>query len=508
MAEPPSLPEPPELKAIPRQRRAIPRPSPQAPPLAPAPAAPVSWKAPAPLPPLPPITRVPRGGPLPAGTYQQWGWESLRGRTTGDFNLVFAVRFSTPLVLTALLASLRELERRQEALRTGLVPSADEPWTICQVIHPPGQLAVPLIDLTLLRGEVQEAELGRLSVEESLRAFDIARPMVRVHLVRLAETEHVLLFIFNHMVCDGWSIEVLRGELATLYEAFAAGRPALLPELPVQFVDFAAWQQQIATSEAIAGQLAYWRRRLTGLPAPLVLDGDWQTAPGRGTAQAACWFSPQETARIRAFARSRASTTPLVILTALGMLLAVYTGETDFVIESKVLGRTRPEVASIIGMFMNTLAHRLDFSGQPGFAEALRRTRDGVLEDYANQDVTYPDVLREVLPGHRQLSRVGFNMVIAHDSASFESRDREEGVFSHEGRRPDVEKAKYDLLLFVREDREELRLMILASADRFLPETATAIAADLEELIGRAVEDPAAPAGRLLPRPRYRQRFI
>lgn len=506
MAEPPSIPEPPELKALPRQRRAVPRPSAPPQPPTPSPAPPArAWKAPAPL---PPITRVPRGGPLPASAYQQWGWESLRGRTTGDFNLVFAVRFSAPLVLTALFASLRELERRQEALRTGLVPSADEPWTVCQMIHPPGQLAVPLIDLSLLREEAQEAELGRLSVEESVRAFELARPMVRVHLVRLAAAEHVLLFIFNHMVCDGWSIEILRGELATLYEAFAAGRPALLPELPVQFVDFAAWQQRIAASEAIAGQLAYWRQRLARLPTPLVLDGDWQTAPGRGTAQAACWFSPQETARIRALARSRACTTPILILTALGMLLAAYTGETDFVIEAKALGRTRPEVASIVGMFMNTLAHRLDFSGQPGFAEALRRTRDGVLEDYANQDVTYPDVLREVLPGHRQLSRMGFNMVLAHDSASFESRDREEGVFSHEGRRPDVEKSKYDLLLFVREDREELRLMILASAARFLPETATAIAADLEELIGRAVDDPAAPAGRLLPRPRFSQRFI
>lgn len=498
MAEPPSIPEPPELKALPRLRRAAPRPS------APAP---VPSPSPAPLPPLPPITRVPRGGPLPASAYQQWGWESLNGRTTGDFNLVFAVRFSAPLALTALLASLRELERRQEALRTGLVPSVDEPWTVCQVIHPPGQLAVPLIDLSLLEEEAQEVELGRLSVEESCRGFDLARPMVRVYLVRLAAAEHVLLFIFSHMVCDGWSIEVLRGELVTLYEAFAAGRPALLPELAIQFADYAAWQQRVAGSAVIARQLDYWRQRLAGLPAPLVLEGDWQATPARGTAQAACWFSPQATARIRALARSQVSTTPQVILTALGMLLASYSRETDIVIEAKVLGRTQPEVASIVGMFMNTLVHRLDLSGRPGFAEALRRTRDGVLDDYSNQDVTYPDVLREVFPGRRQLSRVGFNMVLSQ-GASFAVRDREEDVFAHEGRRPDVERAKYDLLLFVREDREELRLMILVSASRFLPETAAAMAADLEELIGRAVDNPAAPAARLLPRPRFSQRFI
>lgn len=491
-------PDPPELRAIPRRRRAaVPASSAggPAPPPPPAPAV------------LPPVERVPRGGPLPATFYQQWGWESLNGRASPDFNLPFAVRYADPISIPALVAGVRELERRHEGLRTSLIPDADEPWTVRQVIHPPGGLQVPLIDLSGVPGAMREAELGRLAVEDASIAIEVARPMVRVRLVRLDGAGHVLLFNLGHLICDGWSIEILRRELAALYAGFAAGRPARLPELPVQLADFAAWQQRIAAGGAVAGQLDYWRKRLAGVPPPLVLEGDWRPDRSRGTEQAACRFSPLETARIRGLARAQAATTPLVVLAALGMLLAAYTGETDLVIESKVLGRTRPEVAGIVGLFMNSLPHRLRLAGRPGFAEALRRTRDGVLEDYCNQDVTYPQILREIFPGRRHLSRIGFNVEISAERTAFEVRDRDEDVFSHQGRRPDLERVKYDLLLYAREDREELRLMLVADGSRFRQETVAGIAADLAELLRRALEDPAAPAGRLLPRPEYLQRI-
>ena len=491
MAEPPSTPPaPPELRALPRRRR-----------VAPPAAAQLPRKIPAVLPPIEP---VPRGGPLPASFYQQWAWESLNGRATHDFNLAFALRYPSALSLPALLASLRELERRHEGLRTSLVRAADEPWTVCQVIHPPGQLEVPLIDLSTLRRPLRQKELGRLAVEEAFRPIDLARPMFRVHLVRLDDADHTLLLNLGHLICDGWSVGILRSELATLYDAFAAGRSVSLPELPVQLADFAAWQHRIAGSEAVAGQLAYWRKRLAGIPRPLVLSGDWRPDRQGGTEQASCWLSPRDTARLRGLARAQESSAPMVILTAFGMLFAAYTGETDLVIEGKVLGRMRPELTSLIGFFMSSVPHRLDLAGRPGFAEALRRTRDGVLEDYCNQDVTYPQILRELFPGHRYLSRVGLNVQASPQPTPLAIRDREEEVFSDEGRRPDVARAKYDLLLDVREDRERLQLTLLAAGSRFHHETVAEIAADLEELVLRALEDPAAPVERLLPRPRFR----
>jgi hypothetical protein len=328
--------------------------------------------------------------------------------------------------------------------------------------------------------------------------------MLRVRLVRLDDADHILLFNLGHLVCDGWSIEVLRSELAALYDAFAAGRSALLPELPVQFADFAAWQHRIAGSEVVARQLAYWRKRLARIPRPLVLSGDWRPDRQGGTEQAACRLSPRDTARLRGLARAQACSTPMVILTAFGMLLAAYTGETDLVIEGKVLGRMRPELTPLIGFFMGSLPHRLDLAGRPAFAEALRRTRDGVLEDYDNQDVSYPQILRELFPGHRYLSRVGLNVQVSQEPTPFAVRDLEDEVFSDEGRRPDVAQAKYDLLLDTREDREQLRLMLLATASRFHRETVAEIAADLEELVLRALDDPAMPVERLLPKPRFR----
>lgn len=492
MAEPPpsSPSPPPELRALPRRRR-----------IAPPDAACSPKKAPAVL---PPIERVPRGGPLPATFYQQWGWESLNGRTTHDFNLPFSVRYTVPLSLPALFASLQDLERRHEGLRTSLAPSADAPWTVCQIIHPPGRLEVPLIDLSLLPRPLREKELGHLAAEDAVRPIDLARPMLRIHLVRLDNADHILLFNLGHLICDGWSIAILRSELAVLYEAFSAGRSAPLPELPVQLADFAAWQHRIEGSEVVAGQLEYWRKRLDGLPPPLVLPGDWRPDRQRGTEQAACWFSPADMARIRGLARAQASSVPMVILTAVGMLLAGYTGEVDLVIEGKVLGRRQPELTSVIGFFMDSLPHRLDVSGCPGFAEALRRTRDGVLEDYGNQDVTFPQVLRELFPGHRYLARVSLNVEVSPEPAPFEIRDREEQVFSDEGRMPDVARAKYDLLLYVRNDREQLRLILLVDASRFHRETVGEIAADLEELILHALDDPTAPIERLLPAPRFR----
>jgi hypothetical protein len=453
---------------------------------------------------LPPIARVARGGPLPATFYQQWGWESLNGRASHDFNLAFAVRFACVLSLPALAASLRELERRQEALRTFLVPAADEPWTVCQVIHSPGSLEIPLIDLSLLSPEQREGELGRLALEEAVRPLDVARPMVRVRLVRLAGTDHVLLFTLGHLVCDGWSIEILRGELAALYEAFAAGRPSPLPELSVQLADFAAWQHGIERSEAMAAQLAYWRKRLAGLPRPLVLSGDWRPERHGGTEQAACCVSVADTARLRRLARAEECSPPMVILTAFGMLLAVYTGETDLVIEGKVLGRMQPELGPVVGLFMSSLPHRLDLSSRSGFAEALRRTRDGVLADYERQDVTYPQLLRSLFPGRRYLSRIGLNVRISPRPASFEIRDREEEIFSSNGRWPDVAQAKYDLLLDVHDDGERIRLMLLAAAPRFHRETVAEMVVDLEALLLGALAVPSAPARRLLPAPRFR----
>jgi hypothetical protein len=499
-----STPLPPELRAVPRRRLAA---RPAAARVEPAPGAAARTARRSAPGDLPPIERLPRdGGPLPASSYQQWAWESLRGRVSADLNLPFAVRFAIPLALPALVAGWRELERRHEALRTRFVRAEGEPWTVRQVIDPPGGLELPLVDLSPLPPERREGELGRLATEEAARPLELAaKPMIRVRLVRLDGADHTVLVNLGHLIGDGWSIEILRGELAVLYTAFAAGRPSPLPEPALQLADFAGWQRRIETSAAVERQLAYWRERLARAPAPLLLPGDWpcRPRPGEGTVKAGCLFSPAATARLRALARAEGATVAMTVLAAFGLLLAAYTGETDVLIEATVLGR-RAELASVVGFFMSMLPHRLDLSGPPGFAEALRRTRDGVAEDYCNQDLPYPELMRELFPGRRYLSRLAFNMLSLPNPPSLAAWDREREVFSHEGRRPDQQAPKYDLVVLAQEDRDHLRLVLVGAATRFHGETVAEMAADLEELIARALDEPGAPAARLLPAPRYR----
>ena len=420
-------------------------------------------------------------------------------------NLPFAVRFDVPLALPALAAAVRELTRRHEALRTRLVAAAGEPRTVVQAVDAPGGLALPLVDLSRLPSALREGELGRLALSQALSPLDPARPMLRLLLVRLADADHALLVTLGHLVADGWSVEILRGELAALYEAFAAGRPSPLPEPALQLADFAAWQRRVAASAAGARQLAYWNGRLAGVPPPLYLPGDWpcKPRPGEGTVQSGCLFPPEETARLRALAREEGATPAMALLAAFGMLLAAYTGETDLVVESSVLGRP-PELAATVGFFMGMLPHRLDLAGGPGLAAAMRRTRDGVAEDYLHQDLPYPRLLGELFPGRRYLSRLAFNHLHFARPTAIEAWDREHAVFSHQGRRPDQVAPKYDLVLLAHEDRERLRLVLLGAATRFHGETVQEIAADLAALVARALDDPEAPAARLLPAPHYR----
>ncbi|HZF13975.1 MAG TPA: condensation domain-containing protein [Thermoanaerobaculia bacterium] len=496
-------PAPPELRPLPRRRVTATGPLPE------MPASVVAERpsGPAVVEDLPPIERVPRDGRLPATFYQQWAWETLNGEPSANLNLPFVVRFNLPVSLPVLFASLRELERRQEGLRSRLVRAAEEPWALCQVVEPPGRLAVPLIDLTRLGPAAREAERGRLATEDAARPLHLtAMTMFRAQLVRLGETDHTLLLNLCHLFGDGWSIELLRAELAALYTAFAAGHPSPLPELPIQFADFAVWQRRIAAGAVVLRQLEYWRERLAAVPIPLVLQGDWPDLPrqGKGTVQSGCGFSAPVTARIRDLARAQGATTAILLLAAFGLLLSAYTGETDVVIESMVLGRLHPELAAVVGLFINSLPHRTDLSGHPSFAEALRRTRDGVVEDYCNQDVSFPKLMLELYPGRRYLSRVAFNMLSFPTETSLETWDREQAIFSYEGRRPDLEAPKYDLLVMGHEDREQLRLVLVGTAARFNEQTMADVAADLEKLITRALVEPGAPVAHLLPQPRYR----
>jgi amino acid adenylation domain-containing protein len=303
-----------------------------------------------------------------------------------------------------LAQTLQEVVRRHEALRTTFIAAEGRP---VQVIGPARPFALPVVDLGAPPGAEREAEALALAGQEARRPFDLAGgPLLRAALLRLGADEHVLLVTLHHIVADGWSLGVLVREVAALYEAFARGRPAPLPELPIQYADFAHWQRQWLRGEVLEAQLAYWKRQLAGPPAALGLPTD-RPRPAvqsyRGARHAFGLPGPLSEA-LRGLSRREGATPFMTLLAALQALLGRYTGQADVSVGSPVANRNRAETEGLIGFFVNTLVLRTDLSGNPTFRELLGRVRAVALGAYAHQDLPFEQLVGALQP-ERDLSR-------------------------------------------------------------------------------------------------------
>jgi amino acid adenylation domain-containing protein len=347
----------------------------------------------------PPIVPVPRSGNLPLSFAQQRLWFLDRLAPDNPFyNVPGAVRLTgnlDVLHIGALRRTFREIVRRHEALRTTFPLMDGQP---IQAIAPvPGSL-VPVIDLEIpglgsgLSEETLRAELARLSREEALRPFDLARgPLFRAHLIRLGAREHTLLINLHHIISDGWSLGILFRELATLYGAFSQGAPSPLPELPIQYADFAVWQRGWLQGERLAAELDYWRRQLAGIPEVLELPYD-HPRPAIESFRGATQGFELPAALVRelaALTRRRGATPSMTLLAGFQALLGRVSGREDLATGVAIANRTRREVEGLIGFFVNTLVVRGDLSGSPGFNKLLARTRETALAAYAHQDLPF-----------------------------------------------------------------------------------------------------------------------
>jgi amino acid adenylation domain-containing protein len=348
---------------------------------------------------LPPVTPARRDGAIPLSFAQQRLWFFERLEPGNPFyNVPVALRLSGRLDRRALAQSLTEVVRRHEALRTTFPAVGGRP---AQVIGPPPKVEVPLVDLSGLPAEEREAEALRRAAEEARRHFDLARgPLLRARLVRLSEEEHLLLLTMHHIVSDGWSMGVLIRETAALYEAFTGGAPSPLEEPPIQYADFAAWQEEWLTRDALAEQLDYWKRQLAGAPPTLELPAKGPRPPARSYEGATeMLLLPKELAeRVSEFSRREGVTLFMLLLGAFQALLCRYTGQTDVVVGTSIANRTRAEVEGLIGFFVNALVMRTDVSGDPTFRELLSRVREVALGAYAHQDLPFEMLVEELQP--------------------------------------------------------------------------------------------------------------
>ncbi len=352
----------------------------------------------------PPMVRVDRDGPIPLSFAQQRLWVLTQLEPDGAaYNLPIALGLSGALDVQALEGSITEVLRRHEALRTTFSQMEGQP---VQIVMPPSAMTIPIVSLEQVRGPERDAALLRLSTAEAQRPFELAYgPMLRVTLLRLGVQEHVLLLTMHHIVSDAWSSHLLVREITELYVAQVQGRPASLPELPIQYADFAVWQRQWLSGTHLERQVDYWKERLAGALEPLALPMERPRPPVQTSHGASLTITlPSELcSAITELSRREGVTLFMTLLAGFYVLLFRYTGRPDLIVGSPIANRTRSELEGLIGFFVNTLALRADLSGIQTVRELLAFVRQVCLGAYTYQDVPF-EKLVEVLQPIRDVS--------------------------------------------------------------------------------------------------------
>lgn len=316
-----------------------------------------------------------------------------------SLNVPLALRITGPLQVSALEAAVNEVVARHESLRTTFAERGGEP---VQVIAPHLQVPLTVTDLTDLPEPLRAQRAEELVREEARHAFSLEEgPLLHTGVLRLSETEHILLLTVHHAVCDGWSNGVLVREVGTLYSAFSRGLPSPLEELPLQYADYAAWQAEVLQSAQFQGQRAFWRELLRPPLPVLDLPADFPRRGGRAPeGEIATLLLPDElTQALRATASAADATLFMLFAAAFQVVLARYTGavgQRDFLLGAPMANRGAVELEGLIGLFSNPIILRADLTGDPPFSELLARTRQTCLDAFGHQEVPFEQVLEDL----------------------------------------------------------------------------------------------------------------
>jgi amino acid adenylation domain-containing protein len=431
---------------------------------------------------LPRLSRRPDEQLPPLSFAQQrlWFLQQLHPESAA-YNIPLALRMKGHLNISALQASLDEVVRRHEVLRT--VFAEREGGTV-QLIKDQETLSIPLTDFKGMGNDEREAEVKRLAIVEGQQPFDLRRgPLLRVKLLRLEDTEHVVLITMHHIISDGWSMSVLVQEITTLYSAFSRDEVPTLEELPIQYADYASWQKRNVTAEILERQLGYWKRQLGRNPAVLELPTDFARAAGttqRGSFQT--FKLPSElSAKLKSISREHDVTLFMLLLAAFKVLLFRHSKQEDISIGSVVAGRNQLETERLIGFFVNTLVLRTDLSGNVRFTELLKRVREVCLGAYAHQEMPFEKLVEELQP-QRRLNRTPlFQVAFGLDNVPKRTLDVPGLTISV----MDLERSavSFDLTLWMYETDEGLSGVWSYSTDLFNNSTITRLTQHFENLL-------------------------
>jgi len=370
------------------------------------------------------------------------------------YNISLAYRVTGQLNVGALEQSLCEIVRRHEALRTTFTPVDGQP---IQAIAPEINLTLPVVDLREIAEAERDAEVQWLATQEAQQPFDLTQgPLLRVKLLRLDEAEHVLFLTMHHIVSDGWSLGVLMRELAVLYEGFSTRKPVSLPELPIQYADFALWQREWLSGEVLESNLAYWKQQLGGELPILELPTDRPRPPVqtyRGARQS-FELSKDLTDALKVLSRREGVTLFMTLLAAFKVLLYRYTGQEDVIVGSPIANRNWAKIERLIGFFVNTLVLRSELSGTPSFQELLGRVREVALGAYAHQDMPFERLVEELQPERDMSYNPLFQVMFVLQNAPM--TDWEFSGLALSSLEVDSQTAKFDLGLSLTETEQGL----------------------------------------------------
>jgi len=411
------------------------------------------------------------------------------------YNAPAAVRLKGPLNVAALQRTLNEIARRHETLHTRFSTIDGQP---VQVIDPSIGLPLRVLDLQQLTGHELLREINKVAREEAATPLDLTTgPLMRACLLCLGDQDYLLHLTMHHIISDGWSLRVFFNEMSVLYHAYIAGLPSPLPELPVQYVDYAVWQREFLRGEVLEQQLSYWREHLAGASPVLELTTDYPrpvVQSFRGASQP-MMLSQRLKEQLQQLSRREGVTLFMSLLAAFDVLLWRYTGQSDLNVGTPIAGRNQSETEALIGFFANTLVLRVRIDGSESFLDLLNQVREVTLGAFAHQDLPFERLVEEMQPerdmSHHLLFQVMF-VIHSQGRETLTSPDVELSMYPVESGL-----AKFDLTFLMTETEDGLQGSLEYNTDLFDPAVVQRMAQHLETLVESAVAEPHRPLAEL-----------
>ncbi|HEX7859903.1 MAG TPA: amino acid adenylation domain-containing protein [Verrucomicrobiae bacterium] len=438
-------------------------------------------------------SRRPKTFPLSFAQQRLWFLDKLQPNSAA-YNVPTVVRLSGPIDLEPLRQALDKVVERHESLRTTFEGNDDSP---AQKINPPTPVNLQFIDLTALPEAKRKSESERITAEEIRKPFDLGNDlMIRSTLIRLAHEEHILVLVTHHVASDEWSLRILFREWAAYYTGIREGKEVALPELPIQYADFAQWQRDWLESDDYKAQLEYWSKRLQSPPV-LQLPTDRPRAATQTFNGALHGRSiPRELVdRLKTFSRQERCTVFMTLLAAFKVLMHRYTEQEDIIVGCPIAGRNRLETEPLVGFFVNTLAVRTSLAGEPTFRALLKSVRESTLGAYANQDMPFDKLVEELHP-QRSSTHMPFVQVVFSLNNEFVEEQIFPGVHSDEIE-VDTLTSKFDLTVIAKDTPHGLNTVIEYNTDLFDEERISRLLGHFEQLLESILANPDESISRL-----------